>query len=213
MKKTALYTLIGAVGVSALLAVAALLSGEFGELQGKTIATSLTLAGVSVVILACGAAAEKGRGALYVPIGIGAALLGGLIAVVGIWGDLTNETLGKLLLTCIVTAGFCSIGALLEAANLLPNHRWVRTATIACSVLVSLMLLGLIWIDDFHRAVPWRWLAVFAVLGSAGTITTLVLARIGRDQYEHPSAAGTRAMPVCPHCGGVLPDSMRKIFS
>ncbi len=61
LEKWALKVLIVSVGTSALLGVIALLTGEFGESQVKVLFTAMTVAGASIIGLACGAALELGE--------------------------------------------------------------------------------------------------------------------------------------------------------
>ena len=61
LKRLFLYLLIASVCLSAILGIAALLSGSFGWVQVRILLTTVVLTGASICGLGCGALWERGR--------------------------------------------------------------------------------------------------------------------------------------------------------
>jgi hypothetical protein len=70
-----LYILIASVVLSALIGIAVLLFGDFGEVEIRVLFTTLTITVTSVCGLACGAFLESGRGRVLPAAGIGLAVV------------------------------------------------------------------------------------------------------------------------------------------
>jgi hypothetical protein len=227
LKKGALKILIGSVALSALLGVFSLVTSEFGEGQAKVLFTAMTVAGASIIVLACGAALELGRAGHYAPVGIWSSVIGALLVIGGIWLEVRDDGYWRAAVSVTMIAFFSGHASALSAANLLPRHAWLRAATIALTAVLLLLLLTFVWQDDGWLDFPWRLAGVLIVLASAGTILVPVLARMGRDEFQvsadafgalddediepdAPASAG--ALPRCPHCGEALPASLKKAF-
>lgn len=200
MRRSFLYVLIGSVAVSALLGIMALLSSELGETEIKVLLSTLCVAGASILSLACAAAWEKNRARTFAGPGIGAAVVGFGLLLIGIWGEVESESHWKLGATGVIAACFCAHAAPLLLLRLAPSQRWVQPATIVCTALLGLVLLVVIWGED-STSDAWRAIGIFAILGTAGTILTTVFHRM-----IPPDRDGTPAALRCPHCGESLPD-------
>ena len=230
LKKGALRVLIASVGISALLGVWAMLA-SFGEFQLKVLFTAMTVAGASIIALACGAALELGRARLFAPIGIWASVIGGALALIAIWFEVVDEGLAKVIFTSMILAVFGGHASALSAANVLPRQHWIRVLTVGCTALVAILILWFMWVTSAFEAwvgFPGRLVGTLIVLASAGTIMVPVLARMGRDEFEisadafgsadgddiDPGPLGVRpkSLPHCPHCGEQLPARLKQEF-
>ena len=231
LKKGALKVLIVSVGISAFLGVLALLTGDFGEFQLKVLFTAMTVAGASIIALACGAALELGRARVYAPIGIWSSVIGAALALLGLWFEIRSEALAKIFVSAFMLAVFAGHASALSAANVLPRHHWVRALTVAFTSILLAIFFWQVWGDfDAWENLPWRLVGVLIVLASAGTILVPVLARMGRDEFvvsadafggggsagtediDPGHAVSSRALPHCPHCGEQLPARLKHEF-
>src|SRR5437763_16141896 len=85
VKKAFLYTLVGSVGITAIFAIAAILSQRFEWFEVRVLMTTLVIASASICGLACGAymAGKRGRGLPW--LGVVLAVLAAAMAIAGIW--------------------------------------------------------------------------------------------------------------------------------
>jgi hypothetical protein len=201
MKRTALRVLIGSVVFSALLGIWALLSGEFGEIQGKVMGTSLSISGASILAMIAGAAWTRSPYPPLPRIGMTLGLLGFGLLIVMMWVEARDETAWKSLGTLLLLAGATAHATLLSLARLRPSHAWLFPAAYVSCAAVSLLVLIGMW-GEVEDTTLWRWVGVFSILLCAFTILVPVFQRIGR---EAPGADGegtsTGAVRFCPGCG------------
>lgn len=228
LKKSALKALIVSVAISALLGVLALVTDDFGKSQAKVLLTAMTVAGASIIALACGAALELGRARLYAPLGIWSSVIGAALALLGIWIEISDEVFIKVVCSAIMIAVFAGHASAMSTSNLLPKHAWVRLVTIGITALLLVIFMGYMWPGErAWREMPWKLVGVLIVLASAGTIMVPVLTRMGRDEFQitaeafgglgdediEPGAVATPTeLPHCPHCGEQLPASLKRSF-
>ena len=110
--------------VSALLGIAALLSGEFGELQLKVLLTSLTVTAGSICVLACATRMrKKGLGPLPM-FGVVVSILAATTCVTAIWTEAGGELVWKSVWSLWVLAGSTAHVCLLSLATLSPRFAW-----------------------------------------------------------------------------------------
>ena len=104
-----LYALIGSIALSALIGIAVILFGDFGDLAMKVLLTTMTVTITSILGLACGAYLETGRGKAIPLIGICLALVSGVLWVAQVWNGTPHENFfAKLLLTLTLGAASCA---------------------------------------------------------------------------------------------------------
>lgn len=192
--------IIASVTVGALLAIVALLGGDFGTTQGKIIGTSFSLAGGGVLVLACASAWERGRLGPLPAIGSIASTVGVVMLVVAIWAEPYSEPYVKTLGTAFIVGGAVALLSLFELARVSPRLRWLVDGARALLGIVAAFSIGLIWWND-----PAEWairlFGVVAVLLAASTVSVLAMHLAG-GQPRQPSRrpAGDRVR-FCPMCG------------
>src|SRR5262245_54600516 len=86
--KVFLYTLIGSILIGAILGIASILWGNWGWLEGRVLLTAATIAASSICGMACGAYWSTSRGRLVPGIGIALTILGAVLVLTGIWGEI-----------------------------------------------------------------------------------------------------------------------------
>lgn len=186
------------VVINAGLGIWALLSSDFGQTQGKVLATSFCVSGGMLGLLVNGAPlARRVRWPLPL-VAAGSAIAAAGLSIVLIWAELDDQWWWKSLVTLlIITAGGTLVG-LLALLALRPGHEILRLAhAVATSLLAGTSLVAL-WaeVDTSWMA---RSIGVESVMVAALTLIVPALAR-----FQPP--AGERSEPppdtiVCPTCG------------
>ena len=201
MKRIALRTLIGSVAISALLGVVAILGGSgFGDLQAKVLLTALTVSGASILVMACGAAWERGILRPVPKFGAIAAVATGALLTIGLWGEVRGDEYWKLVGTVSIAAGALAHASLVALAELAARFRWSRLVAYALAAILSFTLIVLVWAEGSDSEGVFRFVAVVSILLASATIAIPVFHRMSRMDGAD---AGTEAR-FCPQCGVAL---------
>jgi hypothetical protein len=188
--------------LNAALGIYAVLTPDFGAIQGKILGTSLCVTGAVLLALACEPAWER-RLLGPVPIaGASLGLLGFSLAIVLIWAEPEGETLGRMMGTILVLSGAAVVASLLALSRLTPGHTWVLRGALALLVAGAVMTSVLPWLSD-----PGEWYlrtfgAVMIAL-AALVVTMPVLHWVDRGALAAAPAAGD-TVRFCPYCGREL---------
>lgn len=188
LKRGFLYSLIGSVAVSALLGIATILSGDFGELQIRILLTTLTISAASVCGLSCGAALEAKRGTPLPIAGITLSVVSALLIIRGIWMESFSEVFWKITATTSVFAVATSHVSLLLLARLSPSYAWAKGAAHVVIFGVASVITAMVW-SEFDDEGMFRLLGVAAILDAAISILIPVFHRLSRGDLEHRSAS------------------------
>ncbi len=205
LRKTALRLLIISIVISGALAIAALVTGEFGRLQAKVLLSALATSGASICGMACGAAWDQGRWRPAARGGLGVVLVTLTITLFAFW--IEPEPINTWMNT-VATGWFLSVAA--AHASLLGLARtdrllaWVRTSSIVLGFALAIGLALPIWSTVFQDNLPYfRGLGVVGVLMLTGSLSLPVAARLrGLRAADETNTAdpGTRVMcPACSH--------------
>lgn len=187
---------LGAIALTALLGLYAVLSSDFGETQGKILATSAAISVASILALACMPAWDRGLLGPVPPLVAGLVLLALVMLVVGVWrDDYYDDEHWDFFFTVLLLALWGVLTCLLALARLAPRYRWTFYAAISLTLFLTLLGITALWnesaSDDFARLA-----GAVAVLSAAFVLAVPVLSRAG------PSSAGDAAF--CPRCGREL---------
>ena len=199
LKKFFLYLLIFSIALSALMGIWAIVSGEFGELQGKILATTTTVVGTSILGLACGAFLESPRSRNFpvfaVPVlGIIATVISALIILWVIWGTSIwdNAEVLKIFFTSLIFAFSFAQLSLLSLAHLSKRFYWVLvTGYIVILSLASITSTIIIFQPDSTGDFILRLLGVLGVVDAAITVTIPILHRLSRAEFVNDETTST----------------------
>lgn len=199
MKRIAIRALIGSIAISAALGIYALLAGDFGELEVKVLLTSLTVSGASILAMACSTALGRAEWGPTPRIGIALALLGAILALIGMWFEIGEDGFWKLtgMLTwfAIATAHTC----LLSISRLAPRFLWALAASIGTAYLLATLSTVMMW-GELDNDGWWRALGVLGILYAAFSLLVPIFHRISCLEIDVPTAEVSH----CPACGAPL---------
>jgi hypothetical protein len=202
MRRIGLGAFFASVTVNAALGIYAVLAPEFGETQGKILATSLCATGAALLALSCEPAWER---RLLGPVPYLGAVLGTTgfgLTIAGIWAEPENEAFGQTTTSIMAVAVACALASLLALARLAPGHRWVLTLTLALLALGAALVAIAPWLGDDPAEWYLRAMGVSLIALAAFTVSVPVLHWVDRRAVAVPASAG--AIRYCPYCGGTI---------
>lgn len=213
MRRLALRTLIGSIALSALTGIYLLLVGSGGDFEGKVLVTALSVSGVSILAMACGAALERGRLGWLPHAGTVTAVAAFVLLMVVIWDVDGHRTLVQWALTLILAAAAAALACLLSLADLAPRFRWVGALGYFSDAALATMLDLFVWdLLDTHDELFSRLTGVFSILLAAVTVAVPILHRMSSlggatGSVRHCVACGREVTGapggevVCSGCG------------
>ncbi len=209
-RKLVLTVFFGSVVINALLGIAALVSGEFGDLETKILVTSTSVSAASILSLAMFPARERGLLGQIPNTGIGLSVIGFVLLVFLVWTDWDSEVLGKTAGSILIFAVAASYVSLVSLAVIRPEFTQIVHGAYVLTVILSAMIASAIW-GEPGGDVFGRIIGVISILLAAATVSIPVLHRISRDDataktgpddsagYEHVYM--DRLPTICLSCG------------
>lgn len=187
VKKAFLSALIGSVAISALLGIAAILSGRFGWFEVRILLTTVTIAAASVCGLACGAHLATRQGRALPLTGIGLTGVAAAMVIAGIWTEVRSEEFWKTAACTSVFAVACAHLSLLSMARLADWFRWSLAAAyitiFGVAFLVAAMILG-----EADSPGMFQLMGVAAILDASITILIPIFHRMSRGDLAREGA-------------------------
>ena len=205
--KMALRVLIGGVGLSAVLAIFALLQRDLDACSFKTLFTTLFVSAASLLIMANVTGLEKrSMGYLLISgMGLLAALVALPVFLFALWLDVDGDGLWRLaasLETISVLAGHTS---LLSLRQLSAQYRWLKPIATVLGGALAALVISMIWADDLGEG-KLRAAGVLSILLLSVTIAIPISSRLVAlgDTQRAGGEAGRQlsdGVRYCPNCG------------
>ena len=199
MRRAAMIITLISVVVWALLAVLALLGGEFGDTQWKILLSSMLVTAAAAVALACAVPLYEGHLGPIPWIGIGASAVGFGLMILGIWADTSWDGALKLALSLVILAVAIGAIGLVDGARVRVAHQWVVRVSQGLVAFGGALLIAAVW-GEIDNEWFWRLTGVVLVLTAAGVVSVPVLHRMARIPRADDIDAARVAQ--CPFCGG-----------
>lgn len=175
LKRVFLQTLIWSLTICGVVAVVALLLGQFSDTTARILLTLGGLALHSGVALACATALERGRWPRLNVVGLVLFGLNFIVLTTCIWwGPRLDEPAGKALVTTGALLGYYLLA--IPGADLAERRQWrpLPLVGLAACVVGFLMLLVCIWAEPTEDLLP-KAAAVAAIVAFSLTHTCLLL--------------------------------------
>lgn len=196
-----LRVLLASIAVNAVLGIWALLVGDFGQTQGKVLATSFLVSAAMIVALV-NLPAVRRRYLWPVPL---AAAMAGVAAIswftVMMWFEVDRVVPAKLGGSGLLLAGAGTLAGLMALVAPPPKLPVARAVHNALTAVLVVLILVVLW-SERGGDVMARLIGVVAVLTAAATLAIPVLSRVREPRAEHAGSAG--AVRFCPSCGASL---------
>jgi hypothetical protein len=210
IRRIAVWTVVVALVITALIGIYTIVSGELGETQSKVMLTTLAVAAFSVLALCHLAIVERDVKAVGW-IGIGMSALALLTATVLIWWDFGDYSYqpGGIYMNITKTFAISGLAAVsLAHANLMlllqtAPLRWIRSSLSVALILIAIvptLVIPIILTDgnfppQSFQDVYWRFFGVILILDALCTIALPVATLIVRGQNKQDATVRVVASP------------------
>ena len=186
-KRVLLMVVAFLLSVSALFAVAILLVGRFGSVEGRILGSTALLAGFGVVALPGVVLLDKERAPRLALTGITSAAIGAGLALVAVWSQSGSDTLGRTVGSVTVAAVALSQVCAVTARRATRDPTVVRVlfaASCVTGALAATLAIALIWSNP-HGSLGPRVLGAIVVLDLLFVALQPILARARPDIVVH----------------------------
>jgi hypothetical protein len=211
LKRLSLMAFIGFLILTALIAIVSVLTGKFGELQWKILATTLTISAASICSMCCAAFMEKRK---QVPLGLAGITLSvatAVLLIAGMWPEFNIDEYWKTTASCGVLALAFAHAFLLALPDLDPRHKWVQILSPIFIGILTVQIIAAFW-GEIENEWYYRFLALVAIVVGLQTLvipilmklrkgdgiqkSKLVLSPIEGDLYRDPAGKTYRVMEI-----------------
>jgi hypothetical protein len=177
IRKLSLKFFIGFLGLTAVVAIVSVLGGEFGELQWKILATTLTISAASILSMACAAFIEKKKSLNLGMSGIVLSIVAAVLLIIGIWPEIDSELYWRTTISVAVVAVGFAHGFLLVLPDLDDKQKWIQSfSTVTIGILCLLIVAAIL--GDINNDIYFRILAVVAIIAGLETLTIPILMKL-----------------------------------
>lgn len=197
-RRPLLVFVLGAIAVTAVLGLYAVLVPDFGDVQAKILGTSAAISVASILVLACVPPWERSLVMPLPAVGAGLTVLALVLVVVGMWSEQNGSHFWRLFGTVVMLGAWAVLVSLLALARLPARYRWTFYAAVVFTLALALSGIGVMW-GETDSSAAGKLVGALAVLSAAFLLVVPVLARAGRGDVvaeELRSGSG-----FCPRCG------------
>ena len=178
--KAGLFTLLGALFVSAVIGIVALLTGTFNDTEGKIILTALALAAFPMLSMPSFMHLENKRFQFAAKLGSVTAALALMMLLTIIWSSASRDT--EPFVKTFGTVGIIAfainhLGLMLFVTNRRLMVRACLGGTVLLLGVVASLLITAIW-AEIGASGFWRSMGTLMILDVLGTLGTPIVARI-----------------------------------
>jgi len=186
------------VVVNAVLGAWALLSGDFGETEGRVLATTFLISAAMLSVLINAPALRKNVLRPLPEVGAVSSAAGFSLFIVTVWIRNPDEPLIKLAASGLIIGGAATLATALRRIGEPGPARGLRSMTETAIAALSVTVLAVLWNNGGDEWVA-RLIGIESIAVAAGTLLIPVLARFGRGTQLPVSAEF-----ACPHCGETI---------
>lgn len=189
LKQGSLYCFVIFLVISALLAIAAVLSGSFDVFELKILLTTSVIAAASVCGLCCSVYAQRTGVAWPGAAGAGLAWVSAALFVYGAWQEVSGEDYWRVTVILGIFAIATAHTLSLLGLRLRPAHDWLKPVAaitiFALAAIISTVVWSLFWGDWIVTGV-WNLIIVLTIVVVLETLVIPVLTRLAGDAPPAP---------------------------
>lgn len=178
-----LRAFIGFLGLTALVAIVCLLSGEFGDVQMKILATTFTISAASICSMSCAAFIEKRKSIKLGLSGIALSVAAAALAIIGMWPEIQSDAFWKTAATLGVLAIAFAHAFLLVLPDLDRSHKWLQPVSSASIGVLALQIIIAVWCEIDEEGY-YRLLGVVAIIVTLETLVVPILMRLKKKAAQ-----------------------------
>lgn len=178
-----LYLLIASIAIGAVLAIAIILAGNWDWTATRILLTAGTVAGASMVGMACGAAMSRYRTVWVPALGTGLGLLAAVLIVIGMWAELASGDYWRATASVSIFAVASAHVALLSIARLVPAHGWVQIIAGGASLMFAGILVAIVYSTSVGSG-TFQLLAVIGIVAAAFTLIVPIVHFLDRRALQ-----------------------------
>lgn len=193
IRRLSLKSFIGFLVLTALVGIVFVVSGEFGKLQIKILATCLAISAASICSMACAAFIEKRKHRALGLAGITLCIASALLAIFGMWPEIKDEEYWKATITLGVSAVALAHAFLLSLPHLDRRHTWVQMITSGSIGILALQIVIAAW-AEIKGETYFRLLAVVAIVVGLETLVIPILMRFRQGNGQPPKRLVLRSV-------------------
>lgn len=201
VNRVVLRGFLASIAINAALGIWALLGGDFGETQGRVLATSFLVSGAMLGVLVNGACLRR-RILWPLPLVAAVTAAGGMLwFALLVWAEPRADAWFKIGGTLLTVAAGATLAGLLALLDLRPAHEPLRWVSHGLTALLSLTVIVVMWSDGNGDWVG-RLIGVESVLVAALTLAIPALSRFAPPEPPPPDlTSGSDRITWCPFCG------------
>jgi len=214
IKRLSLKVFIGFLGLTALIAVISVLTGTFGKIQMKILATTFTISAASICSMSCAAFIDKKKLVQLGLLGILLSVSAAIMLIIGMWWEIRSDVGEKVTITLSVFAVAFAFAFLLVLPKLDDRQKWVQKVSSVSIGILALQMVIAVWLEGYIKLNDWyyRLLAVVAIVvgletivipilmklrkGDERKIDRIILEKIEGDVYRDPAGKKYRLMEM-----------------
>ena len=183
VRKVLLKLFIGFLSMTALVAIFAVLRGEFGETQIKVLITTFSISAGSICAMPCAGFIERNGAKTVGIVGILAASGAVSLVIIGMWGEIDEKEFWKTTVMFIVICVALAHACLLHLPNLTASYRWTQPASAILITLLALQIIFAVW-GEVGEEDYYRLMAALSVLVILVTLVVPICGRLGANAHE-----------------------------
>jgi Na+-transporting NADH:ubiquinone oxidoreductase subunit NqrB len=175
--RLSLKLFIGFLVLTALIAMITVLTGKFGKIQMKILATTFTISAASICSMSCAAFIDKKKLLRLGLLGILLTISAAILLIAGLWSEFDSKIFAKIMLTLIVSAVAFAFAFLLVLPELNNRHKWVQLVSSVSIGILALQIVVAVW-GDIKNDWYYRLLAFVAIIVGLDTLVIPILMKL-----------------------------------
>ncbi|MFQ5382867.1 MAG: hypothetical protein ACE5EF_14805, partial [Dehalococcoidia bacterium] len=190
LQRPALILILAAVAVSAVVGIAALVSGDPGDTQGRILGTTWTVSGACLLALASATGVGRTRLRAFPPAGVLTAIAAGITIIIGLWAEPDSEVYWKTTASLAIAAVAFAHSSVMTWIRLPHGLRSVQTLARIAGAVLAVTIVAALWAEPDTSLVP-RIIGIEAIVAASASIAVPVLYRLTNlDRDESPVRFG-----------------------